>query len=495
MLKMNAFAGAAALVILLLAPPRSHAGPWLPPGDLALRNDIVLLADAGVLTGPMTTWPLAWADIARDVLAFDQISALGNDEASALTRVRIKARKAMAIHEVQISARASGSSKPRTIRTFEATPRENGEVEAGAMWTGERFAFNLQAQVVSNAQDDKTWRVDGSYLGIVLGNVMFAVDTQDRWWGPGWEGSQILSNNARSVPSIIVQRNQTTPFKSRWLSWIGPWTASWIWGQMEDNRTISNTRLWGFRFGFRPISDLEIALSRTAQWCGEGRPCDFDDFLDLLEGTQDNRETLADIDDEPGNQLAAIDFRWGTPIKDWPFAIYGQMTAEDEADNLPSRWIALGGVEVWGVSPFSWLPGNYRLHIEATDTASEFYDEVRFDFAYEHFIYQDGYRYRGRPIGHALDNDGQMYSVGGVLNAPDGSHWQILVRRIYLNRGGVKANSLSAGDDTLWNLELSHTRPFGFGTIDAGIGFDSFESGGSDLDDEFRFFLQWRDEM
>ena len=24
----------------------------------------------------------------------------------------------------------------------------------------------------------------------------------DRWWGPGWDGSLILSNNARPIPAI-----------------------------------------------------------------------------------------------------------------------------------------------------------------------------------------------------------------------------------------------------------------------------------------------------
>ena len=37
------------------------ADPWLAPGDEGLRSDIQLLADAGILRGPVTTWPLVLA--------------------------------------------------------------------------------------------------------------------------------------------------------------------------------------------------------------------------------------------------------------------------------------------------------------------------------------------------------------------------------------------------------------------------------------------------
>ncbi len=480
-------------LLLTLSPAMVvQAGPWLPAGDLGLRHDITLLSDAGVIKAPITTWPIAWADISHDIMAYENTSQLNPATISSYVRVRSKVRAAMTTHEFVTHARVSASSSPRELRTFEATPRDNGEVEAALEWTGNRFAFNLRAQVVSNAQDDKTYRVDNSYIGVVLGNTMFSIDTQDRWWGPAWDGSTILSNNARSVPSIVVQRNLSTPFKTKLLSWLGPWTGTWIWGQMEDSRTVSNARLWGLRFAFRPLNGLEIGLSRTAQWCGAGRPCDFDTFVDLLKGTEDNRGGGVSLDDEPGNQLAAIDFRWAQPFIDWPIAFYGQFTAEDEAGGTPSRWIAQGGFEFWGESPFSWLPGSYRIHLELVDTAAEFYDDiVRFDYAYEHFIYQDGYRYRDRAIGHSIDSDSQMYSLGAVLNGEDNSFWQVLVRRVYLNRGGVLTTPVSDGDDTLWNVELSHSRALGIGRIDAGLGFDSFDSGGSDLDDEVRGFLQW----
>ena len=58
---------------LMLMPTLSSADPWLAPGDVALRHDLEMLADVGVLKGPITQWPVPWPDIARDVLRFEKV--------------------------------------------------------------------------------------------------------------------------------------------------------------------------------------------------------------------------------------------------------------------------------------------------------------------------------------------------------------------------------------------------------------------------------------
>jgi hypothetical protein len=57
---------------------------------------------------------------------------------------------------------------------------------------------------------------------------------------------------------------------------------------------------------FRPIPSLEIGLSRSAQFCGDGRPCGLSEFWDLFIGN-DNDQSL---EEQPGNQLAGFDARW-----------------------------------------------------------------------------------------------------------------------------------------------------------------------------------------
>ena len=47
--------------------PAAGATPLIPAGNAALRADIQLLADYGVIRGPVTTWPLAWGPILADI--------------------------------------------------------------------------------------------------------------------------------------------------------------------------------------------------------------------------------------------------------------------------------------------------------------------------------------------------------------------------------------------------------------------------------------------
>ena len=475
---------------LLLSQP-ANTSPWLDPGDSGIRNEIQLLADAGVITSPVTTWPIAWADVAKDLVAFNDVDQLTGITADAYQHLRNRIAKERKIGALRASGYLAAASKPTLFRTFENTTRESGEVGVGIEWMGDSFSYGLNVQVASNAQDEKTYRVDNSYVAFIWKNQMFAISTQQRWWGPGWEGSLILSSNARPVPSFTLQRSASDPFKSKWLHWIGPWTYQFIYGQMEQDRAVPNARLWGLRIGFKPAPSLEIGLSRTAQWCGAGRPCGFDTFVDLLKGTKDNRGANLPVAEEPGNQLAGVDFRWVPSAKRWPIAIYSQFTAEDEAGGFPSRWIGLGGIEFWGERSGSFLSGSYRLRLEAASTVSNFYDDApRFDFAYEHFIYADGYRYRSRPIGHAMDNDGEMYSLGVVLTQEHGSYWNFLLRRIRLNTGGIRANSVSTGNDSLWSLSLNRQWDSAMGEFNFGVGYDAYDSDAS-LDHVGTVFLRW----
>ena len=474
------------LTILLLSGVVC-AEPWLPPGDLALRSDIQILADAGVIKAPVMVWPLRWADISRDVLASSDADYADSVIGLSLARVTRRVRREMRTSGIQPHFRASASEKPRSIRTFEDTPRETGELEVGAQWQGDRIAYRLQVTGAVDPQDDKSVRADGSYVTAVWGNTLFSVSAMDRWWGPGWEGSLILSNNARPVPMISIERNYSDPFNTKWLSWIGPWSAQIFFGQLESDRAVPDTQLFGLRLDFRPIPSLQIALSRTALWCGEGRPCDLETFWDLLIGNDNEGPNT------PGDQLAGIDVRWaGSPTK-FPFAIYTQWIGEDEADSLPSKYLGLFGIENSGAL-FD-TGRTYNVHLEYADTACGFNESnPTFDCAYNHFIYQSGYRYRRRSMGHPADNDTQTLSLGGVVVGNDGSSWSGLVRWADLNRAALPdpANSVAMTPQTLYNIELSHNREIRWGSISVGIGFDNLEdelTGNSS--DDIRAFLQW----
>ena len=112
------------------------------------------------------------------------------------------------------------------LRSFLNTPRERREAAISASWLGNRFAGGLTVQGGFNrasdwrGRTDHTLRFDGSYIATRAGNWSLSLDQLDRWWGPGWDGSLILSNNARPVPALTAQRHVPKPFENRLLNWF-----------------------------------------------------------------------------------------------------------------------------------------------------------------------------------------------------------------------------------------------------------------------------------
>ena len=480
------------LIALALYASASLAGPNIQPGDLALRHDIQRLADYGIIKGTVTTWPMAWGPVLRDIENADAMN-LPPAVADALVRVRQRAGWQTRTDEVTYNTEVGLADNATRIRSFQDTPRGRGEVSAGISWMGDWLSADLNVQYVDSGQDDEDVRFDSSMLGAVVGNWSIAASTEQRWWGPGWDGSLILSNNARPMPSLTIDRVFTDAFETKWLSWLGPWDLSVMFGQMEEERFVPNTRFFGLRFNFRPFPSLEIGLSRSAQWCGDGRPCDFDTFVELLLGNDNRGSDGLDESTEPGNQLAGLDFRWSPSFMGMPVSLYGQFIGEDEAGGFPSRYYGQVGLEAAGYMLDKW---SYRYYVEAASTSCDFWksDEI-FNCAYNHSIYKTGYRYRGRVIGHGAENDARIVSTGVVLVDSEDTQWHALLRVGDLNRAGSpdSANTLTPTPQELLSIDLSHSRVFSFGVIEAGVGYEQIDdtASGDSLNDG-RVYLQWR---
>ena len=478
------------LVFALLAST-ALAGPYIPAGDRVLRHDIQVLADHGIIKGPTSTWPLAWGPILSDLREADATS-LSPAAADALARVLDRASWETRTSELTFNAKFGVADNATPIRAFQDTPRGKVEIGAGANWIGEWFSFDLNLQGVDSDQDDDEFRADDSLIGIVVGNWSIAASTQQRWWGPGWDGSLILSNNARPFPALTIDRVFTDAFKTKWLSWLGPWDLSLMFGQLEEERAVPNAQFFGMRVNFRPSPSLEIGVSRSAQWCGDGRPCDASTFVDLFLGRDNIGDAGVGANNEPGNQMAGLDFRWTPALFEVPIAAYGQFIGEDEAGGFPSRYLMQVGLEGSGYLADRW---SYRWFAELAGTSCDFISDDRFNCAYRQEIYQSGYTYRGLIIGHGADNDARLASAGWLMVDDTGREWRATLRFGDLNRGGAAdpVHTLTPTSQDIVSLDVSHRRVFSLGVVDVGVGYtdvDDLASGVSTSDG--RLYLQWR---
>src|SRR5690606_25842606 len=146
----------------------------------------------------------------------------------------------------------------------------------------------------------------------------------------------ILSSNARPIPAVWLDRRNTQATENWLMSWMGPWQFTGFAGQLEGDRYVPDAKLIGMRLNFRPLSGgLEIGLSRLIQWGGKGQPQTWDSFWDSFVGN-DNYGKHGEKQD-PGNQLAGIDLRYGIPLGKQTLGLYTQIIGEDEAGGLPAR--------------------------------------------------------------------------------------------------------------------------------------------------------------
>ena len=453
------------LLLGCLVTTAPRAEPFIAPGRAELRVDLQRLADDDVISAPVTAWPIPWQSIISDIEDADA-DALGPATRAALDRVATELDFAGQTHRVLPHVRIGAASDIGAMRSFSARPRDQGELEAGISYTGDRLSFKLNAIRAWDTPDE--WRADGSYVGFATRRWSFVAGYPERWWGPGFQGSLILSTNAKPPPQIGVQRLSAEGFQTRWLRWIGPWSVTSFLGQLDDTRFVEDAVLFGLRLTARPLPPLELAFSRTAQLCGEGRSCSLSDFSNMLVG-RDNRGRNVGAADEPGNQLAGLDGRWS--FRERPFAVYGQWIGEDSRQGGPQigSFMRLIGAETSGnVRSTAW---QHRTYVELADTTCQQggggFGGDDFNCAYQHGTFQTGYRYQNQPLGYPTDSDSESMSVISVLNGPRNQTYEFAAYSVRINQGPIAAqpHSLSPTPASRYGVDIGYVRDFPLGRL------------------------------
>ena len=476
------------LFVGFLSPLSIFGEPYLSPNDPFIRHEIRLLGDLGELTGLQNTWPLNLGGLhgmrseqpvnLPHQLLDDRISEESESGWSPL-------RTTLGLSDDRVTARGFGPE-----------PRSSFTTSASVSWMNDRFAAKLSLNALYGMQEDWKGRqdeglaLDGSYIAARLGNWSASFGQVERWWGPGWDGSLILSTNARPIPAISIDRRVPEPFETKWLSWIGPWSFHSFIGQMENERHVPNPYLWGIRGEIKPsvVDGLEIGFFRMMQLGGKGYSSDFSIWVDALLSQDNFSPNDPGKATEPGNQLAGIDVRW--KVLDLPLSVYGQVVGDDENNFLPEALFFQYGVEIWkdfGV-------GTLRLFSEYADLTSYWWtgDPNTRNVTYGHSRYYDGYRYRGRPIGHWADQDSQILSVGGVLQREDGIGWGTNLRSGKLNEDGAGRNSVSDRSSTdYFSFDLFNARQYHkYGlSVHTSLGWESLQPKGGQKDEGLSGFL------
>ncbi|TLU65103.1 capsule assembly Wzi family protein [Thalassotalea litorea] len=449
--------------------------PWVDTDDLGLRTGIQRLNDSGIINIPVTTYPLLWQDIDRAMESINESDITGADR---LAFEYINAKKKLAKEQVGY-VQIFTQSDNRRFSSFGESFRDTSFIKSSLNWSNSYVAVNVSPSV--HFEDDgDILHLDDSYISGFLGNWVFTLGKQNKWFGPGWDTSLAPTNNARPIPTVSLTRKTSIPLKVPFTESYGiPWSLTTGIGLLEEDRHIPDALIWTFRFNFKLTQSFELGVTRLIQWGGEGRPQDIHTFWEALKGN-DNCGAIGPSKDEclngkePGNQMAGYDLRYNLHSTfSIPFSLYMQMIAEDGDSK--------GGLSIFGEEQYQYgvdlaLTFDERplnLFLEYTDTFADCTDGSNVgdgsgigfgDCYYEHSTYQTGMRYKRRTIGSIYENDAKTWVLGGVWTPDNKSNLSVKLKKLKLNSDNSDrypdnlnlGNTLTKNKQDLWIFSMSY---------------------------------------
>jgi hypothetical protein len=440
----------------------SLAEPWIDTSDIYLKANIQLLADTGHIITPVTTYPLMWHDVINDIKNID-IDNLSPNQQSAYYYINHQFKLA---NRNQTRFKAQVGLKNNRFISFgdQISDKNNISVHSSILFGN--FAAKFAPSYTLDPIDGKNTRLDESYIAAFVGNWVISYGRQNRWFGPTWDTSLSLTNNARPIMAFAVSRKSAKPFTVPFTEFDIPWTVTSFMGKMDDKRIVKNTLLWGFRLNLKPFKNLELGISRLAQWGGNGRSKSLSTFSDVFIG-----RTNCGIDDlvcddstqNPSNQQAGYDLRYSFRLFNIPMSIYGQKFAEDGKEGT-LQYFTKAQPQVGLDINLAIFDKPSTIFIELTDSLADcgVRDNIG-DCYYEHTSYETGMRYNGRTIGSTYDNDAKTYVLGAISQLGINTRLTTKIRYLDLNSDNqdkapnnlLVGNTVSSIAEQVWMISGS----------------------------------------
>lgn len=433
----------------------ASASPWFEAGNIKIKHDLKLLSDYGLYAGTTGSWPIPKETVHKYLKA-----KVGKSVPAPVRAAH--ARVFNLVHQpsgkLEVSGFARASNGSSHLRTYNDSPRANYEVRLNAEYNAGNFSTRLSTTFAGgDPEDGRHFRIDGSYLAYSYGNWIASLGAQERYWGPGVDGSLIMGNNSRPVPAFTLQRGFTEMDKNGYFSWLGGVDFVTTLGFLGGERTISDAMLWGTRIGFKPNPNLEIGLNRTAIWGGKGQKKDGAAIIDAIVGRDSNK-----TEDNLNNQMTSIDFNYN--LRSNKNTVYGQI-ATDTALGDGGEALEEGAFLQLGFTHLLLADKNtrgYLLRFDYTTTESKVHDSDNRDATinpgtYNHARYTTGYRYKGRSLGSPLDGESNAATLGVTFVDGKDRTWDGAIRlgTFFVDNFGQNAPNTASTESDFYGFDIT----------------------------------------
>ncbi|WP_245921830.1 capsule assembly Wzi family protein [Bowmanella denitrificans] len=436
----------------LATPVTTYSSPWIGTIEPALHSDLTLLAEKGHIRVAVTSFPVPWKGVDRELEQLDPTS-LDAEAWIAYSRLRHYLQQQKNAKTLKVLT-LQASTEEKRFKSFDDTSAEKAFARISASGDWGPVAYQISTNFVSGGE--RYW--DQSFIAYQFGNWNIRVGALDQWWGPGQASSLILSNNARPVPGIAFSRSMATASDGV-LSFLGPWYFTAQMGKLESDRTVPDTRLWKSRFNFQPLDGLEVGLSWAAMWGGQGRGNGLSDFFKILtfktECANGENECDAALNTQAGNQIAGYDIRYSFRVFDLDVSVYGQQVGEDAVD----YYKVTDKGHLYGASAYL-LGAKWYFESSNTEVACGGKGSTTYNCYYEHSVYKSGYRHFGRAIGSTFDSDAKSLVFGMRKHFEDGEAVSIELGHLRLNEDKSKPSPVLKGQsEEVYHIKGQYQHP------------------------------------
>jgi hypothetical protein len=389
-------------VVILALSASAAASTYIPVGDRIYDLLYRLEAEGVIESGLLTTQPLSRKEAVRLLLEAERNS--GNADTF------IQSLVASLKYELRNDIDNTKFIKPLDLLYGKYLYADSGIQKLYYNMDGDnydkgsnlRFGFDSRAELdwfslyinpeLRYSEDGTAFMLEKGYGVLSFIGLDLQIGKDSQWWGPGYHGALLLTNNAE--PFTMVRLTNPQPVLLPWVfKYLGPFNFTFFTTRLDKDRTdVSEPYLWGMRLNFKPHPYFEIGLERTAMLGGKGRSESLKTWWYSFTGQGENIKGI-----ESGDQRAGFDVKLTLPFKLQPVQLYAEADGEDEAGGLPTKWAYVTGI---------YLPR--LLNLERIGFRAEYAtDHVpgHPNVWYHHHIYTAGYTYEGRIIGHHMGTD------------------------------------------------------------------------------------------
>ena len=209
------------------------------------------------------------------------------------------------------------------------------------------FLYNQNAGGIEG-RDDTTCQLHKGYVKLTVDNIEIEGGKDSLWWGPGYHGALLVSNNARPFEMFKISnpRAVVLPCIFRYL---GPFRYTLFLSELDKEAASEHppdSKLFGARLDFRPHPRLELGLSYLAHFGGDRPGIEGLDMWDYLYIIFSNECRSGDKRDS--NKQAAVDAALtlpnisdAVPVAD-SLKLYAEWGGEDQGIVPDKRAYLLG---------------------------------------------------------------------------------------------------------------------------------------------------------